>query len=522
MVQQGAAIKSSGAHLKTMLRKTGRSIKGLEGMEKLDLLQAMTEQIKEKIGLGQKMHLTFSELNAFLKSEGFNPGADAKSAIKVLWEMRRLQLTRLAGYVGSKSSAEDVQWLVVLPGHKVSECFSLAGDENSSPQTGTGALQNLDNIAAPVFSEPRKVSGTVSPEAPVPAIVVADSAVEAAAMSDPGDSSTLPIQTSGSDLKRMLQKTGHSLKNLGAAEKLDILNLVTEQVKEKVRLRQRMTLTLSDLNAFLELEGLPQSDDAKEAIELLLELRQRQLSRLGSYAASPRQETSKAVFIDEADDERFKLTLAVIPASEVRDCFAESLAPIWAGGDAASPSISKRKRNDTDDADIALGEERPTSVQRCEEPAASPDNVGAQGVALSQALAAEISSPVEKQCANDSIEAALSPDLKALLAEHTNITITGLALEGFLLEDNAPLDKDNESFDLVEKQVEAAREVDRILATQEISKVLVGENVEEQRREFQRIAKLLHPDKGFTVSGDARGNLALRLLLEARKRIGGD
>jgi hypothetical protein len=533
MVQQGAAIKSSGAQLKTMLRKTGRSMKGLEGVEKLDLLQAMTEQIKEKISLGQKMHLTLSELNAFLESEGFTTGTDAKSAIKALWEMRQLQLTRLAGYVGCKSSAEEVQWLVVLPGHKVSECFSMPGpDENSSPQACNCAEQTLKKAAATVPSEPRTVLSAASPEAPVSTSMVADAAVEAATISDPGDSSMLPIQSSGTDLMKMLQKTGHSLKTLGAAEKLDILNLVAEQVKEKVRLRQRMMLTLSDLNAFLELEGLPQSDDAKEAIELLLKLRQCQLVRLGRYAAMPREETSKAVLIHDADDERFKLTLAVIPTSEVRDCFAQPATSN--ASDAASQGSSKRKRNDTDDVDIVSGEERPTAVQRYEKPAAPPDNVRAQGVALAldQTCAAEISaprekqfsidSPVQKQFSNDSLEAALSPDLKALLAEHTGITATVLALEGFLLQETTPLEMDHESFDLVEKQLEAAREVDRIIATHEISKVLAGDTVEEQRREFQRIAKLLHPDKGFTVSGDARSNLALRLLLSARKGLGGD
>merc|ERR1712166_1195491 len=99
-------IKSSGVQLKAMLKKTGRSLKTFEGVEKLDLLHAITDQIKDKIRDGRRMPLTLPELNAFLQVEGLAAGADPKGTIKLLLELRQLQLARLAGYVACGITTE--------------------------------------------------------------------------------------------------------------------------------------------------------------------------------------------------------------------------------------------------------------------------------------------------------------------------------------------------------------------------------------------------------------------------------
>merc|ERR1711918_40443 len=121
------------------------------------------------------------------------------------------------------------------------------------------------------------------------------------------------IKSSPMHLKTMLQKTGHSLKYLAGAEKLDILNMITDRVKESIQLRQKMALTLADLNALLVLEGMPQAEAAMKIVESLLELRRLQLLRLAAYLG-PKVSTTT---IEE--DERFKHVLALIPGEIVQD-----------------------------------------------------------------------------------------------------------------------------------------------------------------------------------------------------------
>lgn len=69
-------------------------------------------------------------------------------------------------------------------------------------------------------------------------------------------------------------------------------------------------------------------------------------------------------------------------------------------------------------------------------------------------------------------------------------------------------------------RAEAAHEVERILATASGSEALGGGSAGEQKREFRRLVRLLHPDKG-NVSGE-RASLALRRIVEANRTLEGD
>merc|ERR1712039_935044 len=66
-----------------------------------------------------------------------------------------------------------------------------------------------------------------------------------------------------------------------------------------------------------------------------------------------------------------------------------------------------------------------------------------------------------------------------------------------------------------ERQADAIREVDRILAAPNVDDLFGTGTVAQQKMEFRRLVRLLHPDKG-SVSGD-RANLALRRAVEAYK-----
>merc|ERR1719181_1200553 len=83
-----------------------------------------------------------------------------------------------------------------------------------------------------------------------------------------------------------------------------------------------MKLSLADLNAFIELEGLTPGRDAKCAIESLLKLRQQQLARLGRYTTADKSGQKSH---PGSDDASFTLALMAIPTEAVHDCFSNAL-----------------------------------------------------------------------------------------------------------------------------------------------------------------------------------------------------
>lgn len=330
----------------------------------------------------------------------------------------------------------------------------------------------------------------------------------------------LPIKSSPSQLKTLLQYTGHSLRVLDCAEKLDILNLITEQVKEKVQHGRKMTLSLKDLNTFLDFEGLPHGTDAKSAIGFLLELRQRQLLRLGSHGSMDREASAKAV--PSMSDDSFKHALATLPMETVRECFADP-----------SETTSRLQKRSHKGMDAALVDERecpPKSLYRQEAQELETTiektevreflRIGQSGAPelreLASSIVDQVEAAVSEAPANASLESSLSSELKRLLCADVSDAV--LALEDFLEE--SPATPSDASEDITSQQLEARSEVERILATKEIEKILEGSTPEEQKRHFQKLAKLLHPDKGFVNPEDGRASMALRLALVARKRAG--
>jgi len=117
------------------------------------------------------------------------------------------------------------------------------------------------------------------------------------------------LKTTGLELKTTLEKTGRTIRDVNGLDKLDLLNLIVEQIKEKIECRGRMQLRLSDLNVLLQREGLSSEATAQDAIKQVLKLRCSQLARLGTYSVLP------------ADD-AFSQALALIPSNEIDNCFA--------------------------------------------------------------------------------------------------------------------------------------------------------------------------------------------------------
>merc|ERR1712050_561901 len=83
-------------------------------------------------------------------------------------------------------------------------------------------------------------------------------------------------------------------------------------------------------------------------------------------------------------------------------------------------------------------------------------------------------------------------------------------------EDERALGQD--PVDLVLQRALAAKEVERILAIRNIDQVLGGGSWDEQRLEFRRLAKILHPDKGVVSSDDKHAALAMRFAIAAMHR----
>jgi len=356
----------------------------------------------------------------------------------------------------------------------------------------------------------------------------------------------LPIKTSAVELKELLQKTGRSTKNLVGAEKLDILNMITDQVKEKVQLKQKMMLTLSDLNAFIEHEGLALGEGAKGVIESLLELRQQQLLRLAKYTRVGNESGTECCSdVDVEADASFKLALMMIPMETVRECFADSLVTISTetvresfddtkhafsrfGNDASqtvSAEVSTRKRPRDVSEDMSTSTEdvaRATSAPRLDTFACCNAVVVSESLDPNQEDNGASSMPTDDLFIAGSVEAELSPELKVLLAEQMSKSDIVHALELVLLSSESQQEHDREFTDLPSRRAAAAQEVDRILDIKDVGDILGAGNLEDQRQQFQRIARLLHPDKGYVDANDTRANMALRYALVARKRAGGD
>eukprot|EP00747_Dinoflagellata_sp_TGD_P212979 gnl/TRDRNA2_/TRDRNA2_86007_c0_seq2.p1 gnl/TRDRNA2_/TRDRNA2_86007_c0~~gnl/TRDRNA2_/TRDRNA2_86007_c0_seq2.p1 ORF type:complete len:223 (-),score=65.51 gnl/TRDRNA2_/TRDRNA2_86007_c0_seq2:538-1206(-) len=132
--------------------------------------------------------------------------------------------------------------------------------------------------------------------------------------------SSVGLQTSGKDLKQMLEKSGAQQK-LAGAEKLDFLVWLADQVKASIEEKKKMKLKLSELSAFLEDEGMQPENgwkfDAKSAVGGLLTLRRRELERL-SYDSDRRMEVV-------AEDQCFEVALNNMPIDQVDSCFEGAL-----------------------------------------------------------------------------------------------------------------------------------------------------------------------------------------------------
>lgn len=108
-------------------------------------------------------------------------------------------------------------------------------------------------------------------------------------------------------------------------------------------------------------------------------------------------------------------------------------------------------------------------------------------------------------------EADLCPELRELLAKMSG---DGAMLQLEYPEAPAP----PVDAELVAQKAKASAEVERILKARSAEEVLGAGSKEDQRREFKRLALLLHPDKGLVEHDDARASLAMRLVQAALSR----
>jgi hypothetical protein len=118
--------------------------------------------------------------------------------------------------------------------------------------------------------------------------------------------------------------------------------------------------------------------------------------------------------------------------------------------------------------------------------------------------------------ASESPEASLCPELRKLLSEMTggnDGTLLQLEFPGAPEEPSAP--EEPEDAELQAQKAKAQCEVERILKARDAAEILGAGSKEDQRKEFKRLALLIHPDKGFVDQDDARANLAMRLAMAA-------
>jgi len=123
------------------------------------------------------------------------------------------------------------------------------------------------------------------------------------------------LKASAKDLRAILEKSGCRHKTEGA-EKLDFVVWLAEQVKGSVEEGRKMKLTVKELAAFLQREGvadLGATPDVKTLISGLLSLRCREVARL-SYDADKSQAMASG-------DNLFNQSLALMTIDQVNKCF---------------------------------------------------------------------------------------------------------------------------------------------------------------------------------------------------------
>jgi len=117
---------------------------------------------------------------------------------------------------------------------------------------------------------------------------------------------------------------------------------------------------------------------------------------------------------------------------------------------------------------------------------------------------------------------SLSQDIVQLLkADEMTANESGEMTTGNLLD--MPEQAAAKNLSLERQKSLAASEVHRILSCQKAGDILgtgFFSSRRRQQQEFQRIVRLLHPDKGLVSAGDQRALLALRLTFAARRSAG--
>jgi len=122
-------LQTSGAQLKTMLGKTGRSLKQEDNWDKLEVLKLLTEQITDKLKRGDRIKLSLADLNVFLHQEGMQEDTDFKGIVSKILQVVHLQYERLGAHVRPRSEAtaalDSLIALFAMDEARVNHCFAI-------------------------------------------------------------------------------------------------------------------------------------------------------------------------------------------------------------------------------------------------------------------------------------------------------------------------------------------------------------------------------------------------------------
>jgi len=126
----GIGLKTSGKELSRLLERSGAK-HNIQGVEKLDLLVWLADQVTASIEGSKRMRLEIQELEALLSQEDVEPqGTGGKGAVEGLLVLRRREIARL-GYGTEKAKHfEDVDAkfetrLQQMKEDDVDSCFAL-------------------------------------------------------------------------------------------------------------------------------------------------------------------------------------------------------------------------------------------------------------------------------------------------------------------------------------------------------------------------------------------------------------
>jgi large subunit ribosomal protein L7/L12 len=157
--------------LKDILEKTGYNVKKVQGMDKLDLLELIRDQLQTALASRMKTRLSLEELMWFLRFEGmWRAWGHARVAILELEKLRIRERERLGMHLAPDEFELYENALAVISDSAIHDVFDNLLAKVTQPEAAEREVKNADGLATVAKSEEQADKASEAPvtiQAPV-------------------------------------------------------------------------------------------------------------------------------------------------------------------------------------------------------------------------------------------------------------------------------------------------------------------------------------------------------------------